>query len=86
MIDTNQRKGNEMTATTTLPATPAGWILGTDCGYRNHSGFVKDASSPSRHWSLTPTNNGQWCLAMIDNGIASTSRVGEFDDLVEHVG
>lgn len=76
-----------MTTTQTLPATPTGWLLGTDCGYRHHGGFVKDCTSPAMHWSLTPTSNGEWTLALIENRVAiSSRRFSTIEDAIAYVG
>jgi hypothetical protein len=66
-----------------LPETPAGWILGTECGYENHTGFVKDAGN--MQWSLTPLNDRLWCLALIDNGVAISSKTMSLESAIEYV-
>lgn len=75
-----------MSGTTTLPATPTGWIIGTECGYPSHTGFVKGCVNGRDHWSLTPNSSG-WVLARIVNRVAESSRT--FPTLakaVEYVG
>lgn len=69
----------------TLPETPAGWALGTDCGYPNHSGFVRAAGNG--HWSLYPARDGErWTLALIRNGIAVSGRQLSFQEALDYVG
>lgn len=36
----------------------AGWIKGTDCGYRNHTGFVWGGDGPGITTSLHRAKNG----------------------------
>jgi hypothetical protein len=70
--------------TTKLPTTPDGWILGTDCGYPNHAGFVKDAGKML--WSLTPAAGSDtlWVLALIDNGVAISQRTMSLEAAVAY--
>lgn len=72
---------------TKLPATPDGWILGTDCGYANHAGFVKETTGGKMHWSLTPLDGSDgrlWCLALIDKGVAISNRTMSLEAAVEY--
>lgn len=72
--------------TRTLPKTPDGWILGTDCGYKSHAGFVKDAGRDN-HWSLTPIDNSPdlWCLAFVQGRIAVTNHTMSLESALEYV-
>ncbi len=62
-----------------------GWIKGTDCGYPNHEGFIRDYRTPSPHghYSLTPAKRGQLCLARIENGVCDTKRYFWFSQVIE---
>lgn len=61
----------------------AGWIKGIECGYRNHSGFVKDSAASGRHFSLTPLRSGRYTLATIVRGIAEFSSVVTIEEALQ---
>lgn len=69
-------KGFSEEQTTKLLA--AGWIKGTDCGYRHHQGFVHDGSGKANlnlHYSLTHSKGGLFHLSTIRNGVGDGSKL-----------
>lgn len=68
----------------------AGWVPGTECGYRNHPGFVYAGDSPvnpGTTYSLTPSRKpGVYTIAVIRNGVCDYSNDKNITEVLTYFG
>ncbi len=81
-------KGFTTQAVTALRS--AGWSPGTECGYRNHAGFVYCGAAPvnpGATYSLTPSRKpGVYTLAVIRNGVCDYANYKTLAEVLNYFG
>ena len=65
----------------------AGWIAGTDCGYKNHTGFVRGGvGGAGTTYSLLPPVRGKMMLCVIRNGLCERKSRMTIDEVLSYFG